>query len=174
MDLPAWIGAVGGAVGAVAAGYVAIRSRALERLKAQLQKEGAEHEIRFGRLHERRVLIVEELYVDLVRVEHALAQSLVTPTKEAQGAASDALQRFMAFFREHRIWLDTRLEGLLDGLERRFIEVSVGSTTYKQDDPTAHREYIQKLIENWGAVKGELPAVRRGVEARFRELLGVT
>jgi hypothetical protein len=94
--------------------------------------------------------------------------------KEAQGAASDALQRFMAFFREHRIWLDTRLEGLLDGLEWRFIEVSVGSTTYKQDDPTVHLEYIQKLIENWGAVKGELPAVRRGVEAHFRELLGVT
>jgi hypothetical protein len=75
--------------------------------------------MRFARLQERRVLVIELLYRELVRVEHALANALVNQSVEtAQKDTDDTLQTFMHTFREHRIWLEEDLEQLLDQLEK--------------------------------------------------------
>lgn len=72
-DALAWLGVIGGVAGGAAAFYTATRARSIERYRAQLKAEGYEHEVRFARLHERRVDVVADLYIKLVRAERAFA-----------------------------------------------------------------------------------------------------
>jgi hypothetical protein len=65
-DALVWLGVIGVAGGA-AAFYTATRAKSIERNRAQLKAEGYEHEVRFARLHERRVDVVADLNHSPVR-----------------------------------------------------------------------------------------------------------
>lgn len=175
------LGPVGGLLGAGAAVYTVIRVPAIERLRAQLQREGAEHEVRFGRLHERRVLVLDEMYKLLVRAEramgtwtHPLREAGAPPEEELVRRAVDAINEFRTYFVEHRIWLDADLEPLVGAFDKKLVETLIKHTTYSPDDPSVHRERLEAWKDVWETMQNEVPNVRRGIEHRFRLLLGVT
>jgi hypothetical protein len=64
-DAATWIGTIGGALGIIATGYTALRVKSIERFRAQLQAEEYEHQIRFAGLHERRMVVIADVYEKL-------------------------------------------------------------------------------------------------------------
>lgn len=179
-DLLAWLGVAGGVAGGAAAFYTAIRARSIERYRAKLKTEGYEHEIRFARLHERRVEVVAELYRKLVESERAFAawvsplQEAGEPSKGEKGrVAAEAGNAFRSLFLENRIWLDEELCAQIADFDRHLFETSVRFTTYSPDDPLSRTEYLEAWKKAWDRVREDVPPLRELIERRFREMLGV-
>jgi hypothetical protein len=151
-DALAWLGVAGGIAGGAAALYTATRARSIERYRAQLKAEGYEHEVRFARLHERRVEIIAEIYRKLVRAERAfgswvsLLQEAGEPTMDEKGSlAADAFSDFRTFFLENRIWLDQDLCDRIALMDRELFTSFIDFTTYRRNDPNVHDDYMEKV-----------------------------
>lgn len=179
-DALAWLGVIGGVAGGAAALYTATRANSIERYRAQLKAEGYEHEVRFARLHERRVDVVADLYIKLVRAERAFAswvhllQEAGEPSMEEKGSiAGDAFNDFRTFFLEHRIWLEEDLCDRIALLDRELFTSFIDFTTYRRDDPNVHKEYMEKWMATWKKTQEDIPALRQRIERQFREMLGV-
>lgn len=174
------IGAVGGLLGGAAAAYVALRRKAIEKYVAELDRVSYEHEVVFSRLHERRVEVVADLYRKLVDAVNAFG-SWVRPLqmggepsmKEKAELAAKAGEEFQTSFLRARIWLDEDLCERLDAFSGELHEAFVTFTTYDPDDPNTHTERLQSWKSAWDKVSQDVPPLRREIESRFREMLGV-
>jgi hypothetical protein len=180
MSVSDWIGAFGGFAGGAAAAYVALRTNAIERYRARLKEEGIEHEIRFTRLHERRIEVTGEIYRNLVRAERAFAswarplQMASEPSWEEKGRlAADAGTTFIEHFHENRIWLDEDLVGDIQSVNDRIYEAYVGYTTYRRDDPRLEKDRLDAWMKAWKQLSEDVPTLRGKIERRIRGLLGV-
>jgi hypothetical protein len=169
---------VGGLAGGVAAVYVAIRAPAIERLRAVLQREGVEHQVRFTRLHERRVEVVGDIYRNLVRAERAMGswtrplQMAGEPSWEEKGKdAVEAAATFVQHFEENRIWLEADLCAQVQKVASGLYVAYVDFTTYRREDYSDER--LKAWQKAWMSVSQEVPATREQIEDRVRELLGV-
>jgi hypothetical protein len=179
-DALAWLGTAGGILGGAAAAYTAVRVRSIERYRAKLRSEGYEHEVRFGRLHEKRVEIIADLYRKLVDAEAAFA-SWVSPLQEAgehpmtekAQRAADAGSEFRMSFLRNRIWLDRDLCDQIGAFDRKLYETFVKFTTYHPDDPLTKKEYLEGWMKAWKTVSEQVPSLRDQIEERFRKMLGV-
>jgi hypothetical protein len=180
VDLPGVLGAIGGLLGGASAVYVAARRRAIEKYVAELDRVSYEHEVIFSRLHERRVDVIADLYHKLVDAEIAFGswlrplQMASEPTMiEKADLAAKAGEGFQTTFFRERIWLDEDLCEHLDALTRQIYEAFVDFTTYKADDPNTWTEYRDTWKKAWDKIDQDVPSIRREIEARFREMLGV-
>lgn len=173
------ISTIGGLVGVIAAGYTAFRVRAIEAYKAQLRREGFEHETRFARLHEKRLEVVAKLYALLVRAERAMTE-FVNPLELAGGRTKDdlavdaeqSMNSFRHFFQEHRIYMEPDLvkdiQGILDVLWGAGMKFSI----YRRRNDESDR-YFERWGEAWDQVSKSVPVLRESIEERFRHLLGI-
>jgi hypothetical protein len=169
------------ALAGLAAIYVAIRAPRIEQLRADLQRELVEHDVRFSRLHERRIEVIGDIYRNLVRAERAFA-SWTQPLQmagdknwdEKGTVAVAAATTFVEHFQENRIWLEPDLcddvQKVVHGLYTAYVKFTI----YDPEDKSAWYERFEKWREAWGAVSKEVPPVREKIEARVRLLLGVT
>jgi hypothetical protein len=180
-DAVAWIGVTGGVAGGVAALYTATRAKSIEKYRAGLKSEGYEHEVRFARLHERRVDVVAEMYGRLVRAEEAIT-AYVHPLELAGGPSKDELSvpaqesydAFVSHFKENRIWFDRDLEAQVDDYMARLHQAGISFTLYRRHEGRRLEEsYFEKWGEAWNVVDKETPPLRRAIEGRMREMLGV-
>jgi hypothetical protein len=179
MDALAIVGALLGGLGGVAALYVAIRYRSIEDYKAEIQRLGVEHEIRFARLHEKRVEVIAELYRKLVRAEGAIGawvhpmEEAGTPSKEELGQiVNETMQDFQRYFLEHRIWLDVPLVSEIDGMikEMREAGITYGYLVLRRPEAEDRVEHWHKA---WKIMDKRVPPIRTRIERRFRQLLGI-
>jgi hypothetical protein len=173
------LAAVGGLAGGIAAVYVAIRAPTIERLRAVLHREGIEHEVRFTRLHERRVEVISDIYRNLVRAGRAMGswtrplQMAGEPPWEEKGKdAVEAAAGFVQHFEENRIWLEedlcAQIKEVADGLYVAYVDF----TTYRRDDYSDER--LEAWQTAWTSVSEKVPRTRKQIEERVRALLGVT
>jgi hypothetical protein len=171
---------VGGVAGVAAATYTALSARSIERYKAQLHAEGFEHEVRFARLHERRVEKIDDLYRKLVAAERAfsswtspLQQAGEPPMDEKGEAAAESANAFREMFLYSRIWLDEDLCERIAELDRELFRVFIDFTTYRPEDPRTHSEHMESWLAASTKVTEEIPKLRGTIEERFRATLGV-
>ena len=181
VDWIGWIGLVGGLVGGIAALYTAARYKAIESYRAKLKAEGYEHEVRFARLHERRMDIVSALYEAIIDAERAFndwthpVSFAGYPTKAELGEiAAEAGKGLRLQIRKSRIWLDEDLCREADSLEATLSETFVTFTSFNADVPGGKGDYIKAWQEAWESVSKDVPRLREKIERRFREMLGVT
>jgi hypothetical protein len=179
VDIGDVLTAIGGIAGGTAALYVAIRAKSIEDYRHALQREGVEHEVRFRRLHERRVEVISDVYRNLVRAERAMGswtrplQMAGEPSSEEKGKdAVEAAAAFVQHFEENRIWLEADLcedvKKVADGLYRAYVDF----TTYRRDDFSNER--LEMWQKAWRAVSEDVPGTRERIEGRVRAMLGVT
>ena len=176
MDVTATVSVVAGLVAAGSAAYTVFRTRALEAYRAELAAEGHEHEIRFARLHERRVDVIATLYDKLVKAEgafgafvHPVQEGGVEAQQERGQEAAAAGNDFSLFFRSNRIWLEQDLCDQIDALNRELIKVYYEFTAHP---PEAGPE-LKVWHKSWKSLSEEIPPLRDEIEHRFRILLGV-
>ena len=177
MDL---IGLLGGLLGGIAAIYTAVRYRAIERYRAKLKSEGYEHEIRFARLHERRMEIISALHTSIIDAERAFndwthpLSFAGYPTKTELGEiAAETGKALRQQIRTSRIWLDEDLSEEVDSLDTTLNEAFVKFTAFDPDDPGGKSDYFVAWQEAWNSVSKDVPKLREGIERRFRKMLGV-
>lgn len=173
------VGTLGGILGGLAAIYTAVRFRSIEQYRARLRAEGYEHEVRFARLHERRLEKIDDLYRKLVDAERAFGfwrhplQLAGEPTMDEKGAAAAAANAFRQTFVYSRIWLDEDLVQRIGELDRELFVQFINLTTYRQDDPRTQAEHMKLWQPAWKKMESEVPKLREAIEHRFREMLGV-
>ena len=176
-DLSTYFG-LPGFLAAVMLGWFNFRNqRKIEKLKTDLR----EHEIRFSRLHERRVNVVAKLYTYLSSVHTAynrLTSRLIfngePPEEDKEQALDNAWSEFIGYFRMNRIYLDKSLCGRIEDFIR---EVESGLHDYRSSKEYGNHEIAWKeqaaLLDTLGGRYETLAGIREEIECKFRGLLGV-
>lgn len=159
---------------------------ALEHLRKELRIEADQHQVRFSRLHERRLEVIAELHALLVEVIHT-TQSYASPVEfanelskgEKHNLSWNALVDFNVYFQKKRIYIPEdiceKLEKFTDATKGVIIELGVYN---RQDEVTlpdfaAKQKYL-RLQENWVKASSELPLLRSEIEKEFRMLVSAS
>jgi hypothetical protein len=149
-----------------------------ERLRASLQQIATEHQIRFAKLHEKRALVIAELYTSLVEAPaHAgqfIFQNVRDPAEAAK--ANQKMWELYRFINLNRIYLPEAVCGLLDKFEstlrKSVLFVDVYWTRNEYPTATAMEEQNKVMLAACTALESELPALLKEVQREFRALLG--
>ncbi len=162
---------------------ITLQSRAdveIERMKASLQLVATEHQIRFAKLHEKRAVIIAELY-DYLAETRSLARMFilgdVQNVEKAEQAKTKTLELY-EFINSNRIYFPEGLCGLLDKFESRLRHqvnlVNSYWTKIKYPTPRTMEEQNRVMLEACNVLESELPAILKELEREFRLLLGET
>ena len=144
----------------------------IERLRNDLRIAAAEHETRFTRLHETRVMTIAELYKRLVRAHAAFGAYLTVIQPGGQPDPSEAMERgteFVQYFNENRIYFEESLCADIDSAEEEFRRALSDMEGYPPGMPGGQRQWL----ETWRSFKDKFPPIRAKIERQFRELMGV-
>lgn len=154
--------------------------RSLEQFRAELQLANTKD----SRLHEKRMLVLENLYQKIVSLNAALKEMTATlkfiradadqEEDERIKMASQAYDAFLKYYTENKIFFSLESCGQLDALRNSYFdsmqkysasEYLIGSDNFRPDFGKAQlaSEIVRKSI----------PIVMRNIEKDFRELLGV-
>jgi hypothetical protein len=143
----------------------------IEQLKSRLQQATIEHQVRFSKLHEKRALVIADLYERFVTAYwaaytyHQWCVFEGGPTEQEQAAsAMQGLSEAHIFFEKNRIYLSDTLPGELDTFFER-----AKSLTFKAQYSDSERESRKEGLE---AFKKEFPEMRRRLDVEFKKLLG--
>jgi len=147
----------------------------LERFKAELHATAFKYE----RLHEERLRIFAELYRLLADADKAYRDFLrpiqVGGRQEHRQAMLDGLKKaqdFLSYFEGKRIYFDINLCALIDALEVAFRRalVMLGPLLASDNDKPIGKAWP----DAWKEFMDTVPPLRREIETRARELLGVS
>lgn len=159
----------------------------LEGFKSKLEILRLENQIVFSQLHERRSIVIENLYKKLITLDNNL-YNLTIPLKygndlekeefERRSRATEAFNEFNSLYNESRIYFENRTCEILDKL-RSDIKKHLNDYTEKDflkllgSEPSELRESILKASKVWDKVRTELPQALHLLEDEFRRILGV-
>ncbi len=193
--LDAWIGVLKFAIGTGIAGFVARslfgqyltrdierfkvelatrHSQEIERLKADLHAEETVHE----RLHERRLLVIDEAYARLAAADIAFRLALapqgwgvVDENRQDQlSGAKDKAKAFIQYFEGKRIYFDDGLCALVDKMDLSFSRATARLSTLAE--PGEADEQLR--YKSWSDFTNTIGPLRHQLENRAREILGVS
>ena len=156
----------------------------LERHKHTLQIAALEHQVRFAKLHEKRALVVADLYKRFVAAywaAHTYHQWFVPgggPSEEDQ--ANGALQKLheaYRFFETNRIFLAPTLTSELDTFFERaktltFKAQYFASIPNKTEETAKHHHEARR--EGLDAFQKEFPVARQRLDTEFKKLIETT
>jgi hypothetical protein len=152
-------------------------------LKSSLKLIATEHEIRFKSLHEKRALVLGELYAQMAEAVK-LTRSFVSPLeligeKSKQEQYRETMQKILDFywyFDKHRIYLAQNQCDLIDAFVEKLREPSIDFSSYL-DVPEFDKEIMKEKRkvwrEAWKSVEEKVPSARKALEDEFRQILGV-
>ena len=157
---------------------------AIEQLKSDLQIRSIEHQVRFSKLHEKRAVVIAELYEHVV-VALREAESFLSPMewagepnkKEKYREAINKLVDLYRFFDKHQIYLPNQLCANLEGLVKatRWNVTKFGVWVDYNDaslSPQSVKEKLEAWDTAWDALQKEVKLARTALENEFRSLLG--
>lgn len=152
---------------------------------------GDENQIRYARLYEKRATVLADLSEKLYRL-HTNLESWTSPLqyggeeamKEKRIAVATAFNEFADCFYSNSLWLDEQSIGkgkaLLEKVKRLIYEYDKIPGTGVQHPPQM-REYLEQntdWVNNWDVIHKqattEVGTMRDGVEAEFKEILGMS
>ena len=150
---------------------------------AELQRRNVEHQVRFTKLHERRLEVIANLYRQMA---HALRASNDLVSFKIQGQPKDrkallskstqAISSFSEYFDDNRIYLPPDLQERTEKLIHRLESAVFGVAVY-HDELAESIGAAQDDDKRAALVKGSIEiselglTLRRDVESQFRRLL---
>lgn len=145
----------------------------IERLRNDLRIVASEHETRFTRLHEARVMTIAKLYQMLVRANAAFGEYLTIIHPGGEPDPKEAMQlgtEFVQYFNENRIYFEESLCADIDSAEEIFRRALSDMAGYPPGMTGRQRQWV----ETWRSFNDKFPPIRAKIERQFRELMGVT
>ncbi len=150
----------------------------VERLKASLQLVATEHQIQFAKLHEKRALVIAELYSRLVAT-HRTARVFIlgdVHDPERSAKAREEVLELYWFIELNRIYLPETVCTLLDKFEstlRKSVYFADSIfTRIKYPTPKTVEDQNKFLLEACEVLESELPNLLKELQNEFRKLLG--
>jgi hypothetical protein len=150
----------------------------IERLKASLQLVATEHQIRFAKLHEKRALVIAELYTHLVEAPAHAGKFIFQNVRDAEEAAkaNTKMLELYRFINLNRIYFPEAVCGLLDKFEstvrKSVLTVDIYWTRIEYPNAATREEQNKVMLAACSALESDLPALLKEVEREFRNLLG--
>jgi hypothetical protein len=156
----------------------------IEELRNQLKILSLEHEIRFSRLHDKRALIIAEMYEKLIDAVNAATDyvSFVDlagePSKDKKfEIAITKISTFYQYYNKRKIFLSKQLCDQIKQFSDKLWKPTHELSLYIGDMGFAKRpdgDYDDVWMEAWNSISGgEIPQAVQALEAEFRNLLGV-
>lgn len=140
------------------------------------------------KLHEKRLLVIEDLYGKLVELETAMLW-LTSPLKFVFGNpaeyengllknAAESYSAFAVFFEKNKIYFTTVLCLDIEKIRNTFNEAMINYNEHKlfEKDEVDRKTYIaarQKMLDAFKTVKEIIPKLRHSLESDFRKILAV-
>ncbi len=147
----------------------------IERLKGQLKKMTAEHEIMFNQLHTKVFATIARLYKLIVVTQMAMGEYFAilrysdSPSEEERGkVAIDAWNSLNSFFRAHEIYFDKNTCKVVNEYLKGLHDLVIDFQTRKDE-----KNYAKKWSEVWNKLNGEMENLKRSLEDSFRSKIGV-
>lgn len=155
---------------------------ALEQLRDNLGRASTEHGVRFSKLHERRAVVVGDLYARLamtiVHVENFLnATTVGAPGQAAElyGAAWDAQLDLFLFIQRNKIWLPAGLanqfEALSGRLKTALIEPGVFINSPIPETANRTLKSMDAVDHAWRVMKEHIRPAKDALEVELRGLM---
>jgi hypothetical protein len=152
----------------------------IERLRASLQQVATEHEIRFAKLHEKRALVIAELYMTLVEAKVHAGQFIFQGGRNPALAerATAKVTDLYKFISLNRIYLPESVCTLVDNFEIRLrtsvllVDVYWNLMDSHPTEPAQVENKNKAMVEACDVLESEAPTLLKQLEREFRELLG--
>lgn len=151
---------------------------ALERFKAQLERDAREHEVRFADLHARRAEAIATVHASLVGARRTMRSLVNTWSADNRDDFSEAWEEFRELrhlFALNRIYLPEALCTQLDECVRLMWRPTVLAGVWASTPTRVDRERAEEAFtEAFEAVDegGVVDAAVMAIEAEFRRVLG--
>jgi len=148
----------------------------LEQLKSQLQVQAAQQNLRFTRLHERRIEAIDTVHSkldpasDAISVYIALFQPAGADDRTHLTAVESAYKDFKAAFAAHQLFLPRNIAESMSRLDQSLVQITNQFTLVvkrRKDDPNF--DHWMKLVERFQA---EVTEARRVLQEDMRLALG--
>jgi hypothetical protein len=154
--------------------------RSLEQFRAELQLANTKD----SRLHEKRMLVLENLYQRIVSLNAALKDMTATlkfihadadlEEEERIKAAAQAYESFLTYYTANKIFFSLESCAQLDALRNSYFD---SMHTYSASGFSLENEYFRpdfaKAQIASEIVRKSIPVVMQNIEKDFRQLLGV-
>ena len=129
-------------------------SRKMEEFKTELKKDAIEYEVRFGRFHERRVEIIDELYGKLFEAQRSFSALTSMIQSIPEGKDFDQNERDNLDI-AYRAWIDSR----------RYLAVATLYLPWAED----MLDKVDKcFVSAWADYRTKLAVEKRSVEHGLR------
>ena len=160
-----------------------ILSRDIENYKNNLKILAIEHQIIYKSLHERRAIVISDIYSLMVEAIHAV-EKYVSPSgdyKDKIESYSKTMKQILEFFKyfdKNRIFLSEDICAIIEEakneLKKPTIDLYSNAQITKHDKNNYNEDFYRCWFEAWEKAKNkEIPIVRSKLEEEFRILLGV-
>lgn len=180
MDLT-WQGLVALGAAVVALTGVVVRAAASSAVERAVERKFRQWEVRFSKLHERRVEVMEETQDRLVALKRALdAASGLQPLEDPHGLqdlqeATDALNEAARYVAARRYYLPSgtaaKLAKLLSETRTAWASMVTGAQFPARGGLETSSSSTLMRIEGFQAVREKLPPLLTEVEEEFRRLV---
>jgi hypothetical protein len=147
----------------------------VEKFKADLAIEANRDNTVFSRLHERRVLVIAEVYAALLAAEsavgHYITQMGAPPLPEGKTQVDvtlAAMWKLVDAVDMHRIWFTPDTAAKLDN-----IVAALRSSWNLSSMGQRHGRAVEMVENGYKLVSEKVPELRSSVEVEFRALLAV-
>ena len=157
-----------------------------ELFKSELHAKATEHQVKYSKLHEDRVIAIKELYKRLVNMESSLAILVSRVEYHGEDGKPEKARRFaenfnLAFdyYRVNKIYfsedtctiIDSLIEGLRDIWDDFVIYDLQNGLSKILEESMEQRKIWKQCSEK---MINEVPVIKKDLENEFRELLGVS
>lgn len=158
-----------------------ILNRDIEKFKSDLEKESTEFKIRYEKLHGERVMVIKEVYKKIVKTYksfHSLInpfQLAGEPSHEEKGkVAAENANDLTDFYEENRIFFDEKLAEHIDFLLKDFRD-AWNKLEYSRESRKSgdYKISLDEWNSAWKQIKDKVPIVKKELENKFREILGI-
>jgi len=143
-----------------------------------LQLIATEHQIQFAKLHEKRALVIAELYTRLVETRRTSGEFIFgdVQSPERSAKAQETVWDLYRFIELNRIYLPETVCALVEKFESKLrmsiLYVNSYWTRIKNPTPQTEEQRNKVLLDACEVLETELPKLLKELETDFRKLLG--
>ena len=154
----------------------------VEKLRANLERTGFEHQVRFESLHTRRAIVIDELYKLIVQLQTDVSsmarpfqQTGEPPQREKYIKANNSGRELIEYFSRKDIYfredLCIRIDNFIIGLNEILVDFVLVIDSLEKGK--IQKDSVEHWIKSWDKLTKEIVPIKSEIKQEFRKLLGI-
>jgi len=155
-------------------------SKDLEKFKLNLEKEAFSYRVRFEKMHAERAEVTKNLYMKIVATErsfydfmHIVQRGGDEDQKKKGPIAAKTANDMTKYYDENKIFFTEKEAEKIEKLMDKFKEIwnTFEGSQFKK---AQNLSYVDDWDKAWTQIKTEIPKIRKVIEKRFRNVIGIS